>query len=266
MNEGFSAADLFDRNIKHWWVIFVCMLLGAGIGWLVHQAKAPIYEAKSTITTAINYAETGYMTDLEEDHALSTIGDVINSDIVLTALKSTLDEPTLMNIGGDLRDHLFAEREGYRWTLRVQAPSAVMATKVSEAWAEAALAALNDSLDHANLALILNRQISEMQTCFTQSVSQVPSAAPCELADSSRLRENLTDLGEQYRAEQNLSNGIIPALVFSLTQAGEKSGDPVTYKTSGLVLAGAMIGFISGVILVIAGIPKRVFKASLRGK
>ncbi len=198
------------------------MVLGAGAGWLIHQVKSPVYEAKSTISTAINYAETGFLTDLEEDHALSIIGDVVLSDAVLSELKTSLDANSLTKSDIDLRDTLFAEREGYRWTLRVQAGSKEVAAVLSEKWAEAAMSQLNNSLDHARRALILSRQISELENCLAQTTTVLPSQVPCDLAGSENVEIRLNELADMHRQEQSLSDGILPALVFSLTQTGTK--------------------------------------------
>jgi hypothetical protein len=266
MDEGFIARDHLDRLIKFWWIIFICMLLGAGAGWLIHHIKPPVYEAKSTISTAINYAETGFLTDLEEDHALSVVGEVIMSDAVITDLNSSLEVESLDGLEGGLRDHLFAEREGYRWTLRVQAESSAIASQISSKWAESAMNHLDKSLEHSRQALVLSRQISELEKCLSQSISVLPSQVPCDLAGAEKVNNRLNELGEQYRQEQSVSNGIMPVLVFSLTQTGTSDGTPITFPSAGLILVGALLGFLAGMILILARVPDKLFKAPVRGE
>ena len=254
MENEASPGDRLDRLIHFWWVLVVCMLLGAVIGWLFHFTQPSIYEAKSTISVAINYAETGLMTDLEEDHALSVVGEAILSDDVIQDLRQRLGSDTPVD---QLRASLFAEREGYRWVLRARAPSREEAVRISETWADAALASLDQSLVHAQNALILSRQISSLESCLREAYSNSPSAFPCELPGSSNLQSRLMLLGDQYRGEQRLGNGILPAMVFSLTQKASSSGTPVSFRTAELVFAGAMIGFLLGIILMLAAIPAK---------
>lgn len=254
MENETAPGDHFDRLIQFWWVLVVCMVLGAGIGWLIHLTQPSIYEAKSTISVAINYAETGFMTDLEEDHALSVVGEAILSDDVIKDLRQRLETDAPVD---QIRTSLFAEREGYRWVLRARAPSREEAVRISEAWSDAALESLDQSLIHAQNALILSRQISSLESCLREAYSISPSAFPCELPGSSNLRSRLMLLGDQYRGEQRLGNGIQPALVFSLTQKASSSGTPVSFRTAELVFAGAMIGFLLGIILILVAIPPK---------
>jgi hypothetical protein len=71
----------------------------------------------------------------------------------------------------------------------------------------------------------------------------------------------MNNLGAEYKAEQALSSGLIPAVVFTLTQSGSDKGAPMSFRTAELVLAGAVLGFIGGVILILFGTPSPKSKA-----
>ncbi len=263
MDEGFAPRDYFERSIKFWWIIFACMLIGAGAGWLITQSKTPAFEAKSSISVSINYAETGFLTDTEEDHALSVVGDVLISDAILADLRTSLNTVTPDGIE---RSNLFIEREGYRWTLRVRADSPQMAEQISKNWAEVSMQYLDKSLDHARKGLILSRQIADLETCLSQSLSVLPSTVPCTLPGSEETTDQLSVLGERYSEEQSLSNGILPSLIFSLSQVGTPAGIPAGTQSAGMVFAGAMLGFLAGTIMIFSGIPRAFFKVPVRGK
>ncbi len=263
MVEGFAPRDYFERSIKFWWILFICMLIGAGAGWLFTRFKTPAFEAKSSISVAINYAETGFLTDTEEDHILSVVGDVLISDAILSDLRTLLDAVTSDGIN---RGNLFVEREGYRWTLRVRAESPQEAEQISKNWAEVSMRYLNESLDHARKGLILSRKIAELETCLLQSVSVLPSPVPCNLPGSAKTADRLKLLGERYSIEQSLSNGILPSLVFSLSQSGTPAGLPAAIQSAWLVFAGAMLGFLAGIIMIFSGVPNAFFKVPVRGK
>jgi hypothetical protein len=255
MHNGYEPREYLDRLINRWWIITICMVLGAGIGWVFHFTQPPLFESRSVISTAINYSETGLMTDLEEDHVLSVIGEVIVSDSVITQLQESLNPETRAMVAENFRSHLFAEREGYRWILRVRAANTKTADEISLRWADIATDTLDEALSHSRKALLLSRQISQLESCFTKAVTTRPAAPPCVLSSIKAISIELNDLGAKYIAELALSYGLIPAVVFSETQTGNDIGAPVTFKTAELVLAGAVLGFIGGVILVLSGFP-----------
>jgi hypothetical protein len=80
------------------------------------------------------------------------------------------------------------------------------------------------------------------------------------------LTDRLDVLGARYKEEQTLSKGIIPSLVFSLSQSGTKAGLSATSQTAGLVFAGAVLGFLAGMIMILSGVPRAIFKVPVRGK
>lgn len=261
MQSSFIARDHLDRLLEYWWVVFICMIVGAGLGWIFHHFQPPLYESRSSISTMINYAETGFMTDLEEDHALTAVGDVILSDTVIAKLQDSLPQDLKTGLSGDIRDYLFGEREGYRWVLRVRAGSPVIASSVSSQWAQIAMRVLEESQNHAQQALLLSRQMNDLEDCLAQSFSSAPASLPCSLPGDKAVKEQLEDLGKEYRQEAGLSNGILPSLVFTLTSSGDGSKIPVTFRSAELVLAGAFLGFFAGVILILIGFPKRKSRA-----
>jgi hypothetical protein len=120
---------------------------------------------------------------------------------------------------------------------------------------------LDEALSHSRRALLLSRQITQLESCFTNAVTNRPAAPPCVLSSIKSINTELNDLGALYKAEQALSYGLIPAVVLTETQTGSDIGAPVTFRTAELVLAGAMLGFIGGVILVLSGFPGTNSKA-----
>jgi hypothetical protein len=261
MQNEIVARTSLDRLLAYWWVILFCMIGGAAIGWLVHLSQPALFESRSTISTSINYSETGFMTDLEEDHALSGIGDILLSDAVISKLQDSMSDNTRQSIGNDLLSHLFTEREGYRWVLRVQAGNADVAREVNQLWVDAAMQNLQTGLIHARQALLIHRQIADLENCFSESVSAIPSYPPCDFPSSHAVRQELEKLGSLYASENSLSEGILPALTFSIMEAANSSGAPVTFERAEMVFSGAIMGFLAGVIMVLAGFPKGSLKA-----
>jgi hypothetical protein len=261
MNNGYKPREYLDRFVDRWWIITICMILGGGFGWIIHFTQPSLFESRSVISTSINYSETGLMTDFEEDHVLSVIGEVIVSDSVITQLKDSLNPETLAEVEENFRSHLFAEREGYRWVMRVRALNALTANEISSKWAEIATDTLEEALSHSRKALLLSRQITQLESCFTNSVTNRPAAPPCVLSSINAINLEMKNLGAEYKAEQVLSSGLIPAVVFTLTQSGSDKGAPVSFRTAELVLAGAVLGFIGGVILILFGTPSPKSKA-----
>ena len=257
MKNGYEARESLDRLISQWWIIVGSMIIGAFIGWIFHLSQPPLYESRSIISVGINYSETGLLTDLEEDHVLSMVGEVLVSDAVISNLQKSLGTRTHTGVGGDIRSQLFAEREGYRWVLRVRDAKEETANEISSRWADVAMMTLEEALSHSRNALIISRQVAELETCFTQTFTNIPAASPCELSSADVIRAYLTQLSDEYEVEQALGSGLIPSMAFTLTQTGSNAGTPVTFRSVELFLVGAMLGFIVGVILVLTGATAR---------
>ena len=86
MDTSFSPLETFKRAINYWWLIFLLMLLGGLSGWAIHLFKPAVYEASAAISFAIDYGQTGQLTDVEEDQMLGLVGDVIASPQVINSV------------------------------------------------------------------------------------------------------------------------------------------------------------------------------------
>ena len=82
--DDIDLSGVVNRAVKYWWVVALLMIVGGITGLLVSVIAKPVYESNSVISSVIDFAYSGRMTDYEEDYLLTAIGDIIVSDAVMT--------------------------------------------------------------------------------------------------------------------------------------------------------------------------------------
>jgi hypothetical protein len=230
------------------------MLLGGLVGWGIHLLKSPVYEASAMISFAIDYGQTGQLTDVEEDQMLGLAGDVIASPLVINRVIDKAQQEGLKFDPVIVKKSLFPERQDYKWIMHVRLSNPQAAARISNLWAEEAYAVLSDALDHATTASKVQKYMDGLVSCLQQTVVTQPDQALCDL-DLTKIQQNLSTAGTQLHQEQMASLGILPALRFTEPAISEMPTSAIQNGRSQLVLAGAIIGFLAGILCVYLDIP-----------
>jgi len=58
-------ADVFSQAVRYWWLVIILIIVGGVGGLLVSLLGKPLYESTSHITTVIDFAYAGRLTDYE---------------------------------------------------------------------------------------------------------------------------------------------------------------------------------------------------------
>jgi hypothetical protein len=254
MDISFSPLETFRRALQYWWLVFLLMLLGGLIGWTTHLLKPPVYEASAVISFAIDYGQTGQLTDVEEDQMLGLAGDVIASPLVINRVIDKAQQEGLKIDPAVLKKSIFPERQDYKWIMHVRLSDPQAAARISGLWAEEAYGVLSDALNHATNASKVQKYMDGLVSCLQQTVVTQPDQALCDL-DFTKIQQNLTTAGEQLHQEQLASLGILPALRFAEPAIPEVPTNAIQNGRSQLVFAGAIIGFLAGILCVYLDIP-----------
>ena len=138
--------------------------------------------------------------------------------------------------------------------MHVRHSDSQVAARLSSLWAEEAYAVLNSALDHATAASKVQKYMDGLVTCLQQTVVTQPDQALCD-QDLARIQQELLAAGKMLHQEQLASLGILPALRFAKPATPEAPASAVQYDRNLLILAGAMIGFLAGVLCVYLDIP-----------
>jgi capsular polysaccharide biosynthesis protein len=161
MSHSFTPYNTLENAFRSWWVIVVLMLLGALLGFVLNQARPPLYEAHAAIAISIDFTRSGDLEDYEEDYVIGIAGAVIASSQVREAVAAQMGLPP-----AELADRVSFERSYAVWTIRARDPSPQRAAELANVWADEAYQALGDSLEQAMLASRYAGQLDQLERCL----------------------------------------------------------------------------------------------------
>lgn len=248
-------SSTLQKLIHWWWVVAIFIIAGGLAGLLFSQVRQPLYESTAVITTAIDFAYAGRLTDYEEDHLITAVGDVIKSSDVMDEVirKLTSEGITIQKDG--LSDALALSRQGYRWELSSRFTDAVKAQKINQAWLGSAMIALEEMQLNSTRGLQEYLLQQSMETCFSQAVVLDPVSGYCSALELDELTKsignNSTEEGESLINSLHMSG-----LSFRVTQSPEVASKPVRLQANSLALSGALTGLILAVLFFQLGFPK----------
>lgn len=255
-SDDFFLPGVLGSVVRYWWLLSILMIAGGVAGLLISRIQKPVYESTAHITTVIDYAYAGRLTDYEEDHILSMIGDIITSDSVLGSTAVQAEEQGLVKVGEHSLDGLTASRQGYRWVLNSRFHDPGIAQSINKIWLEKSIQALEIFRQDSINALSQFNAQSEVEACFQQAVSLEPVSPYCSLE---QIRELLIDLEPETQDPQSgslLSRLLASRLSYQVTREPDLPSTPVHFGTNITTLSGAIIGLLVAVILFVLGFPR----------
>ena len=245
-----SLESVLQRLLARWIVLVAFGVGGAVFGLAYSATRPPRYEAKAVLGVSISYAITESLELVVEDRALSRVSGLIQSDDVLTQVLDELPASVREQQGWrrppDLRRNLRLDPRLAQWELVTVHEDPILAAKVSELWAEAALRALDAAAGHAWRASALIGQKMDLKC---SRVVELQNATPVPVWDCA-VEPPLTDPGlveDELVNETALSRGIVPDLTYELLQEASPPEAPVLWGRGPLVLAGMLAGVLLGV-------------------
>ncbi len=251
--DDFVPSDLLKRVFKFWWVLLLLMIMGGVAGILLLKLQKPIYESQASITTSIDFAYSGRLNEDEEDYLISTVGDIISSSSVFTAVKEQAASRDLSVTDDQIAERFTLARQGYRWELTVRDQDPALAQKLTQIWAEAADSALADF--HVRTLETLAYRTAEMalQNCFSQMVVVDPVSAYCSVENIAALREMLSTSPASADLVSQPNAVLLSKISTEITDDAYLPANPEVFKRNFTTLAGAIIGLIVALGLFIFG-------------
>lgn len=227
-----------------WWVLLIVMVAGAVIGYGAHFIFPPVYTSTGEISFSIDYTRTGALTDVEEDIAIVTVGDILSSTVVI---QETIVAGKAVGLNPEdfvLGKTAFYERYNFKYSLVVENTDSETAVKWANLWLESAYQTLTIARTHALIATEIYNQIIATQQCIENSGQVLPVAAICQDMTQSELQELLVSTNEKYISEKEKSLAVLPALDFTISQVPEETSRPERRQTGILIFSGAILGAI----------------------
>ena len=253
--EDLIPADIYGRAVRYWWLVTIFIIAGGAIGLLVSALAKPLYESTAHVTTVMDFAHAGRMTDYEEDHLLSAIGDIINSDEVMNRTAASAVEDGLAPTLAEALAGLSASRQGYRWEMSSRSHDPRLAQQLNQLWLDASMEALDQFRRDSLIALKQLNAQAEVEACFQQSVSLEPVSPYCTVEEMQALIRDLQN-SEDIARSGSLSAGLLASRIsFQVTRAPNLPSQPVHFNRKSTVMAGMAIGLIAVVSLFLVGLP-----------
>jgi hypothetical protein len=184
MPQEFSPKDEILRLLRMWWVLAACMILGGLVGFAIHRVKPPVYQAKATLYSFIDYQKVTdvRLSEYDEDVTINTIQSVMLSNLVIGKVLETagnvgipIDYTTFMD-----QMSIYRSLTNYELFYRDRDPQ--VAQTVVNIWAQTGLATLENLQESGKVPLYITfglQNLSELpqSPSYSQTNSYVLSGA-----------------------------------------------------------------------------------------
>jgi len=249
MKNSIIPFDLFKLTASRWWLILLMMIFGSLLGLFFHSFTPPIFEAQARFVVTIDYTRTGYLSDIQEDQAMRSVGSLIGSDIILQRTVVSAHSSGLEISFDELKQESALERGEFEWFIRIRDKDAHKAAELVNLWADQANQELKDTSIHALRADELLNYLDSIETCLQRTTLGNDSKAPCTFPNLNTILEEIQKTGEKAYQEKELSKGLMLALSVNLSEKSQVPKSPVIFNRNAFVLAGSLIGLIVGAFI-----------------
>lgn len=249
-------SDIFERAVRYWWLVTILMITGGIAGLLISLIQKPLYESNAHITTVIDFAYAGRLTDYEEDFLLAAVGDIITSSAVIEETSTAAVDRGIIITPEDAASGLIALRQGYRWQLSSRFHDPGTAQKVNQLWLESSMRALENLRQESITALAQANAQSEVEACFQQAVNLEPVSPYCTLAEMRTLLASQEGSDSTETSATLLNRLLISRISFQVTQEADLPLQPSHYGWNVAAIAGMMVGLLASLILLLLGYPR----------
>jgi len=197
---------------------------------------------------SIDYTQTGALTDIQEDQVMRNIGYIMTSDKVMQATFEKIKDMNCIISREDLDDQSFLDRQDASWFLRIRSDDPYCAMNIVNTWAEIADEVLQEGLFHAIVVDANNSILANLKTCLIGFNPLNHYNSNCGFSDINEVQYQINTLGSIISSENELSDGLMPALSINLVKKAAMPNDPVQNNRNLLVLSGMMAGFFMSLL------------------
>ena len=242
----FNIRNSITASFKYWWIYVILMVCGGLIGLFVNTLVPPKHEARFSFAFNIDYIETGYLTQYDEDQILGAAGTIVYSWQTIEKVQQTLAEQNTIISLDDLLNDSHIERRTETWTLKVIRPDQAEALKIAQFWAEQANQDLTSAAWHALILDDLNSERSNLQKCIENISDPQPLNTICNFSSIVEIQSRLSEVDNEIAFEKDASRGLISAVTFNLVEEPHLMAQPVRNGRIEMILGGTLIGLLLG--------------------
>ncbi|MBN2258303.1 MAG: hypothetical protein JW704_10850 [Anaerolineaceae bacterium] len=164
MLQEFSPKEQISRSLNLWWVLAICIMLGGGIGYLIHRIEPPVYQVKAIINTFIDFQDINdaSLSQYDEDMTINSVKAVMLSNAVI---EGVINRAAMEGIS--INYSTFMERQRiYRahtdYELFYLDPDPETARKLVNYWAEIGVAHYHKLQEQGNMPLYVTVTLASL--------------------------------------------------------------------------------------------------------
>ena len=238
---------LSKKGFEPWLIVAVGILLGALIGGVLSLFFTPIYEAKALVTTNMELRIDGTLTEIMLDAQINHIGELVfYPEVVSRLIETEAAQGNELTLEA-LKQKTSVERQLMNTIIKVKDPDPQLAARIASEWAEILYNRLNEAYLHAVRLSEAKLQYEALSACFSNAL-KVPKTF-CLSLTPDELSKEIERLNAIILEESPKSLGLTLALNVSQYQLAAVPADPLNYQRGTLILGGAGIGLITGILL-----------------
>jgi uncharacterized protein involved in exopolysaccharide biosynthesis len=146
MPQEFSPKDEIQRMLHMWWVLAACMILGGLVGFAVHRVEPPVYQAKATLYSFIDFQKVTdvRLSEYDEDVTINTIQSVMLSNLVIGKVLENADNAGIPMDYTTFMDQMSIYRSLTNYELFYRDRNPKVARTIVNIWAQTGLSTLKE--------------------------------------------------------------------------------------------------------------------------
>ena len=262
MVEDISPRDSLEHVLRYWWVIAMAMIIGGIVGWSISRFSTPVYEARAGYRITLD--DEAVLAEAQKINPLAELTYELRAPY-LTPVALVFYAPEVRNAVEKqaLADGLAFPEDGFRngqlaldqrrsdWTIIVRHSNSETAAKLANLWVSTADGHLREARKQAALAESIKIQLQLLSQCFLDSnLADGNHCVGMSFSNIADFQVRYQELDRQYQNALLASEGITTLVNFEPSVVAQAPIRPVYYNTSLLMLAGSLLGFIFGGVIV----------------
>jgi capsular polysaccharide biosynthesis protein len=239
MNDSSPLNDL-EIILSRWWLITLLMIAGGLVGWFISFNKPPIYEARASMVILLEQGQQGDTSDNKTSMELSNVNALISARAMGADLIANFGEKCENITNLDMQ----IERRESNWDLVVRCSDPQSAAELANAWVDNAFTVLEDAYQHGLKVEALSVTFDLLKSCRNDPAQELCAG----FQDMNALQERIRSLRDEIGVEKQASQGINSALTFRIESHATIPVKPAANAPGALLLAGAVIGLLLGIL------------------
>jgi hypothetical protein len=138
MPQEFSSKDELLKMLRLWWVLVIGMILGGLAGLAIAYTRPPVYQAKATLYTSIDFQKINdvRLTEYDEDMTINSVQSVLlSNDVIESVIVSAAESDVALGYAAFM-GHMSIYRKFTDYELFFRDADPAIAQLVVNEWAD----------------------------------------------------------------------------------------------------------------------------------